>query len=290
MGTTNVSDAAAFDVNINGSVTNAQAIPTNMTMEMHMLHIMYGWSDEISLYAMPMVTSLTMDHMRDNPFGTPLGPMPALAGQPFTTHNDGIDDVVFGALWKAYEGCTDELIFNFGFSVPTGDIDRQTSAPFGVPIDLPYPMRIGSGTFDFRPGVTYRSNYDHGSIGLQYTADLTLGTNSEGYALGDEHKINAWYSWLVCDRLALSFRVENHWRNNIDGADVDQNAGTMGFISTNRSDSRGGFWTNLGYGGSLLLGDGYLMNFEAVHPVYQDLDGIQLSNDWYFNAGLSKAF
>lgn len=290
IGTRSVSDDMAFNVPVNGLATNKQAIPTEMTMEMHMLHIMYGLTDNITLYAMPMWTVLTMDHRRQDPFNPPNGPMPDLNGTPFTTQNDGFDDLVFGALYRVYEGCSDELILNFGCSVPTGDIDRQTSVPFGVPVDLPYPMRIGSGTFDARPGVTYKSYFDHGSLGIQYQADLSIGTNDQGYALGDEHRLNVWYNWLVCDRLNFSFRVENRWLNNIDGADVDQNAMSMMFISTNRSDSRGGFWTNFGYGVAMLLGDGYLLNFEAVHPVYEDLEGIQLSNNWWFATGISKGF
>ena len=34
--------------------TNNLAIPTNMTMEMHMLHFMYGWTDCVTVYASPM--------------------------------------------------------------------------------------------------------------------------------------------------------------------------------------------------------------------------------------------
>ena len=289
-GTLDIPNAAAFDFPVNGVNTNAQAIPLNMTMHMHMMHIMYGLTDDVTLYIMPMITSLEMDHLRDTPFGTPLGPMPALAGQPFTTENTALDDLVLGALWRAYAGERDEIILNFGFSVPTGDIDRQTTAPFGAPIDFPYPMRIGSGTVDARPGITYKNLQDHGSFGIQYQADLSLGNNDQGYAVGDEHRLNVWYSWLPCDRLSFSFRVENLWRNNYDGADFDQTAASQAFISTNRSDSRGGFWTNLGYGGSMLIGDGYLANFELVHPVVQDLEGIQLKQELTVFASISKAF
>ena len=290
IGRRSIADAAAFDVNIGGSVTNAQAIPTSMSMEMHMLHIMYGLTDNVTLYINPMYTSLSMDHLRDTPFGTPLGPMPGLAGQPFSTANSGFDDLAMGALWRVHDGDRDELFLNLGCSAPTGNIDQQTTAPFGAAVDLPYPMRIGSGTFDLRPGVTYKQYFDHGSLGLQYQADLTIADNEENYALGDEHRLNVWFNWLALDRLAFSFRVEHLWINNIDGADQDQNPLTMGFISTNRSDSRGGFWTNLGYGASLLVGDGYLANFEMVHPIYERLDGIQLSRDWWLTAGISKAY
>ena len=284
-GTTDIPTAATFDITINGATTNMHATPLNMTMEMHMLHIMYGWSDDVTLYIMPMWSSLTMDHQRDTPFG----PNPMLSGTTFTTHNNGFDDMVLGALWRIYEGCTDELIVNLAFSVPTGDINRTTTVPLGtgMAVPYPYPMRIGSGTVDGRPAVTYKSYYDHGSLGIQYAADLTIGKNSRDYAVGDEHRLDAWYPWLPCYNLALSYRVENLWRNNFDGADPMAN---QGFISTNRPDMRGGHWVNFGYGGALLVGKGHLFSFEAVHPVYQNLEGIQLKSDWWFNASWSKAF
>ena len=281
-GTNDVSQAGAFG--FGAPPTNVFAIPLNMTMEMHMFHFMYGWTEDVTLWMMPTITSLTMDHLRNTPF-----PNGAVAGQRFTTNNTEFDDLAMGALWRVYEGHTDELLFNLAFSVPTGNFDKQTTVPLanGTAVDFPYPMRVGSGTFDFMPAVTYKSYFDHGSVGLQYQADLTVGENDQNYAVGDMHRLNAWYSWLACDRLAFSFRVENLWKNNYDGADPDP---VQPFISTNRPDMRGGYWVNAGYGVMWLLGDGFLVNFEAVHPLYEDLEGIQLSNNWWSFASFSKAF
>ena len=131
---------------VDGIATNNGATPTQMTMEMHMIHLMYGLTDKVTIYTMIMLESLTMDHLR--------GPMnPAGRGTGFTTHNSGFGDLRLGALFSLYEDEDDDLIFNFGFSVPTGDIYRTSTAPTGGRIaqPLPYPMRLGSGTFNFRP-------------------------------------------------------------------------------------------------------------------------------------------
>ena len=111
------------------------ATPTSMTMEMHMLHVMRGITDDITAYIMPMWMVNTMDHLRRN-------------GTTFTTSNKGFSDLHFGALWRFYNGCTDELILNLRFSAPTGDIDNVTSIPTGSPSEFPYPMRLGHGTWD----------------------------------------------------------------------------------------------------------------------------------------------
>ena len=270
-GTRSIPDAQTFGFD----GTNMGATPTNMTMEMHMIHIMYGWKENVTLYIMPMLSSLTMDHLRRN-------------GTTFTTHNSGFADLRMGALWRIYEGChDDELILNLGFSVPTGDIDRTTTIPRGVVDELPYPMRRGSGTFDLWPAITYKRLFDWGSIGAQYQAHLPVGHNKENYSVSKDHRLNAWAMWLPCDRLALSYRVEGLFRSNFTGADPDLNPAV---ISTARPDMRGGNWVNFGYGAALLVGNGYLLNFEAVHPVYQYLNGVQLSQDLSIFASVSKAF
>jgi hypothetical protein len=268
--------------------TNFGATPTQMTMEMHMIHFMYGLTEDVTAYAMPMLTSLTMDHIRGpgNPaVGASLTPL----FSEFTTHNSGFDDTVFGALWRVHKGCSDELIVNLSFSVPTGELDRDSDAPSAglMRTELPYPMRRSSGTFDARPGVTYKTYFDHGSLGLQFQTDLPIGRNWDDYSVGEEYRLNAWYSWLLADSLALSYRVEGLWRENFDGADPDLNPMV---ISTSRPNMRGGEWLNFGYGAMLLLPRGHFLNFEAVHPVHQHLDGIQLEHDWWFNVSWSKAF
>lgn len=71
IGETTVSDQDAIGpagapagIVVDGIQTNAGATPTQMTMEMHMAHIMYGASDDVTLYTMLMMPALTMDHIR----------------------------------------------------------------------------------------------------------------------------------------------------------------------------------------------------------------------------------
>jgi len=283
LGTQRLSDAQAVTVG-NGLGTNFGASPTQMTMEMHMLHFMVGWKEDVTLYLMPMLSSLTMDHVR--------GPMNRRGGGPgsaFTTHNSGFDDTSFGALLRLWSDDSQEVVFNLGASAPTGDLDRVSRAPSagGPASELPYPMRRGSGTFDARPGITYTNTMPQGSFGLQFQTDLPIGTNNEGYAVGNEYRLSGWYTHLLTDHIALSLRTESLWRDNYRGTDADLNPRV---ISTARPDFRGGYWFNLGYGAMVLLGDGHLINFEAVQPLYQDVNGIQLETDWLFNVSWSKAF
>ena len=188
IGTTTVSDATAVGpTTIGGITTNAGATPTQMTMEMHMIHVMYGATDDVTLYTMLMLPSLTMDHLRGP--GNPLG-----AGSNFTTHNSGFGDTGFGALLRLYSDCSSDLIMNLGCSVPTGDIYRETSIPTGAPTALPYPMRLGSGTFNARPGVTFKQYLTNWSWGTQFQTDIPVGRNYRGYSVSDEYRLNTWAS------------------------------------------------------------------------------------------------
>lgn len=275
VGSRTVSDADALTIGA-GLGTNTGATPTQMTHEMHMVHIMRGMTEDITLYTMLMLPSLTMDHIR------------RADGSEFTTHNSGFGDTTFGALLRLYSDVDDDLILNLAGSVPTGDIFRTTRIPSGGAADqaLPYPMRLGSGTFNARPGLTWKHYFEFGSFGTQFQTDIPVGRNYRNYSVSDEFRLNAWYSHLLTDDLSMSFRLENLWRTNFDGEDT---ATPNGMISTNVEDFRGGYSLNLGLGVAALV-KGHLLNTEFIPTLYQDLDGIQLETDWSFVVSWSKGF
>ena len=286
IGTNSVSNAAVLPAApgglvVDGIATNNGATPTAMTMEMHMVHLMRGLTEDVTVYAMLMLPSLTMDHLR--------GPMnPAGAGTPFTTHNSGFGDTVIGALVSVYEDEDDDVIANLSCSVPTGEIFRTTTIPTGgaVAQPLPYPMRLGSGTFNARPGLTWKHYFKRSSLGVQLQTDIPIGRNYRGYSVSDTFQLNSWYSHLLTNDLAFSIRLENVWRSNFDGVDANT---PDGLISTNVESFRGGYTLNLGIG-LMALVKGHLLNVEAVPTLYQDLDGVQLETDWSLVVSWSKSF
>lgn len=282
-GSTTLSDIDTIPYTHDGITTNFGASPTQMTSEMHMIHLMYGITDDVSIYTMLNFPVLTMDHIRGP--GNPTGGGP---GSAFTTHTSGIGDTVFGVLGNVMDTQNDDLIVNFGFSVPTGDIFDTSSNPTAgqLSLPLPYPMRKGSGTFNARPGFTYRHYEECGSYGFQFQTDLPIGENYRDYSVSDVFQINFWYSHLITENIALSVRVENLWKTNYDGADpMTPDA----LISTNVESFRGGYFLNLGVGAAMLF-DKHLLNFELVPTLYQDLEGVQLENDWSAVVSWSSTF
>ena len=266
LGSNRISDVEAISIG-NSLGTNFGATPTQMTMEMHMLHLMYGVTDDVTAYTMVMLPSLTMDHLRGP--ANPGGP-----GTPFTTHNSGFGDLGLGALIRLYTDDNDDLVLNLGATVPTGDIFRTTTIPTGGAASqpLPFPMRLGSGTLNIRPAITWKRYFCCSSVGLQYSSDHPIGENYRGYSVSDDFRLNTWYSRLIGDNFALSTRVENRWLTNFDGIDPQT---PDAVISTNVESFRGGYTLNLGLG-VMALFNGHLLNVELVPRLYQDLDGIQL--------------
>ena len=152
-------------------------------------------------------------------------------------------------------------------------------------------MRLGAGTFDFRPGLTYKTYGENHSMGLQYQADIPVGKNYRGYRIGAEHRVNWWVARLVGleKKLTLTYRIEGLFRDNDVGFDTQLGPDNM-VISTNRPDMRSGEWVNFGYGLIYQLPGGGRFNVELAHPVYQHLRGVQLETDLSLAASFSKAF
>ena len=268
-GASNLSDQQALDFLGPGKMF--MMVPTSMTMETHMLPIMRGVTDDVTAYVMPMWMVNMMDMVNRK-------------GMITETANSGFGDLPFGALWRACKGENDELIFNVGFSAPTGNIDsiNPMSMGMGAPSRYPYTMRLGHGTWDARPAVTYRYYWDRASFGLQGSFDLPMGLNDLGYQVGDEYRVNAWFAYLLDEdkRLALTFRMEGLWRNNYVGADPGLNLMAM---PGNDPNMRGGDFMNFGYGAMYMLPHHLgRLDFEVVTPIVQNVQGVQPGFDWAF--------
>ena len=251
-----------------------------------MIHLMYGATDDVTLYTMVMLPSLTMDHIRG-----PGNPSPLGVGSEFTTHNSGFGDTAFGALLRLFSDVNSDLIFNLGwFRFQPVISFRETSIPTAgaavPPSALPYPMRLGSGTFNARPGITYKKYLDDWSWGLQLQTDIPVGRNYRGYSVSDEYRLNSWTSILLTDNWAVSLRGENLWKSDFDGQD---NALPDLVVSTNVDQFRGGYWFNIGVG-TQFMHKGHYFSAEIVPTVYQDVDGIQLETDFSVIGSWSKSW
>ncbi len=253
--------------------------PTSMTMDMHMLGAMYAPSDKLTLMAMVPFTSISMDHLVN------------MSGMNFTTESRGIGDVKLAATYGLLAKSGTDFLFNFVVSAPTGSIDERDDTPAMPNAHLPYPMQLGSGTWDFTPGLTFVQMIDGWSWGVQGLYTFRTGTNDNGYTLGNSLDLTTWVAKKVAKSTSLSFRLKALDWDNIDGSD-NKLMLLPSMVPTADPNLRGGTRVDA------LVGINFVppsltslrLAAEAGAPVHQDLDGPQLETDLVFTLGAQFTF
>ncbi len=249
--------------------------PENMTMNMHMLGLMYAPSNKITLMAMTNYTSMSMDLVT----GT---------GVNFSTESFGFGDLKISALYKFFNKKRQSLHGQLGLSIPTGSINEMDVTPASTPdeVQLPYPMQIGSGTFDIDLGLTYLKQHNTIGLGSQLKATLRTGENDRSYTFGNKYSLNNWMSYKTTEWLSFSARVEGLYVDEISGADEDL---TPMMVTTADTENSGGTYINSGIGFNTYIRNGAFKNlrfgFEYSFPLYQNLNGIQLETSNSLNFG-----
>lgn len=267
IGTQNVTDAELL--------TNFMVAPTDMQMRMHMFGAMYAPKDSVTLMAMLPYTKKSMNHT-------------TRMGGRFQTESEGFGDLKVGALLPLWQQHSQSLHVNAGISLPTGSVNQKDQTPMGM-VRLPYPMQLGSGTFDLTPSITYGYSADNWSLGSQLYATARLGRNDNNYSLGDEVGASLWSAYRFNDLISASLRFDGRKWRNIDGADAALNSLV---VPTARTDLRGGTRIDGLVGVNLTLPklNHHRFAIELGTPLYEKLDGPQLSSDWKLTAGWQKAF
>ena len=139
--------------------------PTSMQMDMHMLDVMYAPRDDLTLMGMVPYLELSMDHR-------------TRMGTTFSTRTAGVGDVGLTALYTVVGNVRRDrqrLIIRGGVSLPTGSVDERGNTPGRRDQKLPYPMQLGSGTYDLQPGLSYLGESDSWAWTFDTQATLRLG-------------------------------------------------------------------------------------------------------------------
>ena len=253
--------------------------PVEMTMDMAMAGLMYAPTDVWTVMVMVPLLQNSMRHR-------------TRAGGEFTTRSEGVGDVELSALAVVWESESSDLILGAGVSLPTGSIDEKDQTPMGR-TRLPYPMQLGSGTYDLVPGATYLSEHGTWAWGAQAKAVIRLGENDNDYRLGNRIQGTAWVDRKWTDALSTSVRAVGHSVGNIVGSDpaVTPPAGTP-IVPTADPDRQGKDRIDLALGFQYYneRTAGHRIALEVGTPVVENLDGPQLSTEWWLAFSYSITF
>ena len=248
--------------------------PLEMIMQMHMAGVMFAPSDRVTLMAMLPYVVTEMDHR-------------TRMGGAFTTKTQGIGDVKLTALVPVYAEEGHRLHVQAGMHFPTGGIDETGDTPMGTNVQLPYPMQLGSGTFDLRLGATLLGQTASWSYGAQGNVVLRLGDNDRDYSLGNRFGAEFWAAYLLQERVSISGRLDAQVWDHVDGADGVLNPMMVPTADPNR---RGGKRVDGLVGANASVGKGHRLALEVGMPVYQSLDGPQLETDLLLTLGWQYSF
>jgi hypothetical protein len=120
---------------------------------------------------------------------------------------------------------------------------------------------------------------------------VRFGRNGSGYRLGNEYGLMAWLGYALTDWFAPSLRINGRIWGNVHGADpeIDPTIDAEG-----DPHRQGGRRIDLLFGTNFFVPTGIFkgtrVTIEAGLPIYEDLDGPQLSTRWLLTAGVTYSF
>ena len=174
--------------------------PTTMQMQIHTLGAMFAPHGKLTLMAMANYQLLRMEmegaHLhKEGHHGHPVGH--------HKMASSGVGDAKLEALLTLWKRPHSILLGNIGISLPTGSISKngEDENP------LPYPMQLGSGSFEARPGFILFGYHQNWSYGSQLHGTFPLHTNSQEYRHGTGMLVTAWGARRISDWLSLSGRL-----------------------------------------------------------------------------------
>jgi hypothetical protein len=270
--------------------------PSEMTMNMHMLDIMYAPTNWMTLMVMPMWMShdMTMVPLQtsghgghEEEHGAEHGGGHGGHAGPHSHGVEGWGDTIFGPELKIADGPGYHLQFSPMFSAPTGRVDFKPGGVF-----THYGMQLGSGTWDFWPSITYTGRADRLTWGAQVLGVIRMEEENEsGYRLGDTLQATAWGSYRFADWISASVRglyteqgeIEGHYNgphNHSSPPDLQFNYGGQFFDI--------GFGVNTVVTGGALKG--LRLSAEWLQPIEDNPNGYQLEREGTIWANASMAF
>ena len=178
--------------------------------------------------------------------------------------------------WRSESVQAQQLNFygvNFGLKLPTGSDDVRN----GDGLLAERSLQPGSGTTDVLAGGYFRRMLSSGnSWFVDALVQMPLNMRDE-FRPGARTSLDLGYRQEVGDRLGLMLQLNAQHRRRDRGLEAE-------------SESSGGDFVFLSPGASYALGEKLQVYGFLQLPVYQHVNGVQLTADWALVAGVSMRF
>ena len=270
--------SGTLDINSRGVHQNYMVAPKVMDMQMHMLGVMYAYSDGLTLMMMGNYSALSMgllSRMNVN----------------FSTQSKGVGDLSLVGLIKLYNQNRKSIHLTVGISIPTGSIDQKDDTPMMSNAPLAYAMQLSSGTWDPIIGLTYLGQSSLLSWGWQANYKGRTGKNDNSYRLGNAFEALGWGAVKLSQGWSFAAQFKYINRREIKGSYPTLNPMMMPLFDSKNS---GKDQLNLGLSTNWYFPEGSLENFRLGAsfeiPVVQNLKGIQMKVKSLLTFGLQYSF
>lgn len=273
------------------SVTGSKVrgVPQGMHAAMYMFGVMYAVTNWLNLDVM---SGWTDKSMRMTTFKGMMGST-VLGSNRGTT--SGFNDTQIDALVRLYQDRHTHLHLNFGLSLPSGaTTDTITMlSPMNMKMTMraPYGMQIGTGEVFATPGLTYLGTSGHWSWGGAFRSRIPFAANSHGYAWGSLYEESVWGGYLLPVDMVLSLRIDYTRQDRISGHDPQINGMSQPMNPLYYGGQKLQLMGGLDIDGHSIGLPGYShLAVEGGKPVYQNLYGPQLAQNWQIGVRISQLF
>ena len=261
--------------------------PTEMRTYMTMGSMAYSFTDDFA--AMMMVSYLR--HDMDMQFFTGTG------NPDFTMSSDGISDLTLLGKYRLYTddhlAPTNQLSMVFGLSMPTGSINKEFSRnPVAAQNGtiLPFKMQTGSGTVDPIVGLTYQASTDPYWYGANVQLEAHVYDNDQGYHRGQEFRYDMYLMRQVSNRVVFQAQLNGKYEGSYSDEPFSGRVNGEGHRNFDPNQpflsplfdphNYGGHQLGLSFGFQFQPIPLHIMELNATIPIYQDLSGPQLRQDY----------
>jgi hypothetical protein len=276
---------------------------SSQTMDMFMFMPMWGVTEDLTLMAMINYQYMSMQSQMNMPMmgvnNVSMAPM----------NTGGLMDTDFDIIYRI----SHDFVGTFQVSAPTGST-QQAYNPAGMAGYQPgacsgyvkgtgcwnqlspYGMQMGAGVPGLMPALTYNWISDDvlWNAGGQASYNAYAGTNN-GWSPGNTFKLSVW-GQRAFDNFTVWLRSNytnqaqiQGCSNQITGAAYCNSGATNYFGPQFNPSSYGGQAINVLLGASYTYGM-FNVGLEGGVPAWQNLNGVQLMNSYYINAGTSFMF